>query len=118
MVEVDIIVAIIALISSGFTAIITIILTKQNDGKIRHLENELQTKREELNARREYEYEAKKRLYQEYEPLLFQFNELADDALRRIIALAREAKGGNLDVPKTWLAGFGDITLTVLSIDY
>jgi hypothetical protein len=59
MVEIDIIVAIIALISSGFTAIITIILTKQNDAKIRHLENELQTKREELNARREYEYELK-----------------------------------------------------------
>jgi hypothetical protein len=75
--------------------------------KLRQLENELQTKREELNARREYEYEAKKRLYQEYEPLLFQFNELADDALRRIIALTRESREGNLDVSKTWLSGFG-----------
>jgi hypothetical protein len=53
------------------------------------------TKKAERDARRDYEYEAKKRLYNEYEPLLFQLYELSEDALRRIFGLAREARQGS-----------------------
>ena len=55
----------------------------------------------EEKALRDYQYEARKRLYEEFEPLLFQFNELSESALRRILAFVREAKEGNL-VP--WLS--------------
>lgn len=48
------------------------------------------------DARRDYEYEALKRLYAECEPLLFQFFELAEDAESRVRALARDCRMGNL----------------------
>lgn len=41
-------------------------------------------------ARRDYEYEARKRLYQECEPILFQFSELYESALRRIYAIDKD----------------------------
>jgi hypothetical protein len=102
--DVDIIVAIIALISSVLTAMMTIILTRQNDVKLRRLENELETKRDELNARRDYEYEAKKRLYQDCEPILFQFAEFSESAIRRIHALAKNAREGNLGPERFYLS--------------
>ena len=49
------------------------------------------------NARVEYEYEARKRLYTECGPLLFQLAELAERALGRIAGLAHSAAEGNLD---------------------
>jgi hypothetical protein len=101
--EPDIIVAIIALVSSVITGIIAAIFTKKNEVRLKHLENELATKRAEQDARRDYEYEARKRLYQECEPILFQFSELSESALRRIYALARNAKDGNLGPERYWL---------------
>lgn len=60
------------------------------------------------SARRDYEYEALKRLYTECEPLLFQFFELAEDAESRVRALARDSRRGNLQADGTgWLAGQG-----------
>jgi DNA-binding protein H-NS len=65
--------------------------------KISELESKLATKRDKETARREYEYDARKKLYEAYEPLLFQFNELAENALRRVIALARASRQGKLE---------------------
>jgi len=48
-------------------------------------------------ARRAYEYEARKRLYQDCEPLLFQLSQNARVAIGRIISLARYAREGLLD---------------------
>ena len=41
-----------------------------------------------------YEYRARKRLYEQFDPLWFQFIELSEIAIRRIRALGREAKDG------------------------
>src|SRR6266571_930724 len=58
---------------------------------------------EERNARRDYQYEARKRLYQQYEPLLFQLVECCENAKERIYSLARTARLGDLE-PKGWLS--------------
>jgi hypothetical protein len=100
----DIIVAIIALVSSVITAAATAFFTRKNEVRLKQLENELAVKRAEQDARRDYEYEARKRLYQECEPILFQFAELSESALRRIYALARNAKEGNLGPDRYWLS--------------
>ncbi len=55
----------------------------------------------EEKALRDYQYEARRKLYDQFEPLLFQFNELADDAFRRIVGFCREAKNGDL---RAWLS--------------
>lgn len=47
-------------------------------------------------ARRDYEYEARKRLYDEVEPLLFQVYEALDEAHHRVRSLARTARNGEL----------------------
>ena len=62
---------------------------------------ERESKLSEEKALRDYQYEARKRLYEQFEPLLFCFNELADDAFRRIVGFCREAKNDNLT---TWLS--------------
>jgi uncharacterized membrane-anchored protein YhcB (DUF1043 family) len=70
---IDISVAVIALVASIITAVVTAIFSKRNDIRLKQIEHELDTKKAEQDARRDYEYEAKKRLYQESEPILFQF---------------------------------------------
>lgn len=100
----DIVVAVVALFASIATAVVTAILSKRNDIRLKQIENELDTKKAEQDARRDYEYEARKRLYQECEPILFQWAELSDSAIKRIYALARNAKEGNLGPARHWLA--------------
>lgn len=48
------------------------------------------------SARRDYEYEARKRLYAEVEPLLFQLYEALEEAHYRVRSLVRTARQGNL----------------------
>ncbi|HZO92477.1 MAG TPA: hypothetical protein VFB22_01815 [Candidatus Baltobacteraceae bacterium] len=50
----------------------------------------------EAAARRSYEFDARKRLYEAAEPVLFQLTERANDALTAILSLAEEARSGNL----------------------
>ena len=90
--------------SSLGISILSIYLTKNNDVTLEKLKSKLEIEKAEQDARRDYEYEAKKRLYQECEPILFQFAELSESALRRIYALARNAKDGNLGPDKYWLS--------------
>jgi hypothetical protein len=123
---VAIIVAIIALVSSGGTATLTAVfngrqttqlenLKSGHDTALKDLEsrqntqlegykNLLERQKSEEDARREYEYESRKNLYQEFEPLLFQLNELSDRAYRRIIGLARDFRNGNLEPQYGWLS--------------
>ncbi|HEX5701729.1 MAG TPA: hypothetical protein VFX97_00760 [Pyrinomonadaceae bacterium] len=58
----------------------------------------------EKRARRDYEYEARQRLYKEIEPLLFQLTEKGEDTLYRISGLAGESKNGNLTSSGGWLS--------------
>ncbi len=101
---IEIVIAIIALVSSVITAVVSAIFNRKNEIRLKYLENELAIKRAEQDARRDYEYEARKRLYQECEPVLFQFAELSESALRRIYALARNAREGNLGPYRYWLS--------------
>jgi hypothetical protein len=75
---------------------ITAKLTLKNDERIKHLEKTLEKQQSEDTARLDYEYEAKKRLYQEYEPLLFQLHELSESTLIRIMNLTRASRNGQL----------------------
>jgi hypothetical protein len=56
----------------------------------------------ERNARRDYEYDARKRLYSEIEPLLFQLFEALEESHYRVRSLARTSRNGNLP---GWLGG-------------
>jgi hypothetical protein len=111
---ITIIVAIISLLSSITVAIVSYILNKKKDKELKdidlrysenlkRLEKQLASEKSEEDALRDYKYEAKKRLYEEYEPLLFQLIELAQDAYGRIIGLARSNREGNLEPPNSWL---------------
>ncbi len=57
------------------------------------------------SARRAYEYDARRRLYQECEPLLFQLSQNAGVAIGRVISLAREAREGRLVASTGALSG-------------
>jgi ABC-type multidrug transport system fused ATPase/permease subunit len=53
------------------------------------------------NARRSYEYDARKNLYAKVEPLLFQLFEAAEGAFHAVTSLARTQRQGDLPA---WLA--------------
>jgi hypothetical protein len=128
-----VIAAIIAAIASIIGAIISLLSTRNNTLKAAEKNSELEThknnlakeleerksklvteleaykdtlveKQEERKARRDYQYEARKRLYQEYEPLLFQFVELSESALARVGNLAGIARLGKLEPGQGWLS--------------
>ncbi|MGH9280643.1 MAG: hypothetical protein ACRD12_21440 [Acidimicrobiales bacterium] len=70
-----------------------------------HLSSELEDERATRDARREYEYRARLRLYQECEPLLFAAVELVERAQGRVRSLSRSAKNGDLQPDGSgWLA--------------
>jgi hypothetical protein len=65
----------------------------------------MEERRRERDARRDYEYEARKRLYSECGPLLLQLVELSESAYRRVASLARTAAQGDLPADgRGWLA--------------
>jgi hypothetical protein len=88
----DLLVAVIAAVASIIAAVITGLLTIINQRKIASLD--IQKIKE--NARTTYEYESRKRLYEQCEPILFQLVELSDYARYRIKDLADETREGRL----------------------
>lgn len=114
-----IIVALIAALSSLLVAVVGYFSTRRNQKTLSSIQQsnqrelealkvELAERQAEKDARRDYEYEARKRLYQECEPLLFQLAEVSGDALYRIFSLARSARRGDI-TPNDggWLSGAG-----------
>jgi hypothetical protein len=75
-------------------AMITFFSSRANQRDVEKLKAELVERKSERDARRDYEYEARKRLYQEYEPLFFQFTESAEVALGHIQSLAERGREG------------------------
>jgi hypothetical protein len=71
--------------------------------EIENVRATLAEEKSERDARRDYVYDARKRLYQEYEPLLFRLLELSENALHRARSLARSARQGNLGTTQHWL---------------
>jgi hypothetical protein len=100
-----VIAAIVTGVVSIVLAIFNFIANKRSQKEIETLKSRLSDQNAERNARREYQFEARKRLYQQYEPLLFQMMEAADDAVHRIQSLARTARLGSLN-EKGWLSEF------------
>src|SRR5689334_13412477 len=96
--------AIIAATISGVISILSIIISNKNNISLEQIKNDLEIKKDEQTARRDYEYEARKRLYEECEPILFRFAELSESALKRIYALAKNARDGNLGPDRFWLS--------------
>ncbi len=100
----SIIVSVVTALSSLVISVISYLITRKNEHDLESLKADLAEKQAEKNARRDYEYEARKRLYQQYEPLLFQLIELSESALGRILGLAKAARDNNLRPDRTgWL---------------
>ncbi len=89
----------IAIAAGGFSLLATGLSVLAN-GRIAR-------RNDEASARRAYEYEARKRLYAEVEPLLFQVESAAAGARDRALNLARAARSGALEGPKNWLSDEG-----------
>jgi hypothetical protein len=77
--------------------------------KLEELKASLTDRGAESDARRAYEYEARKRLYEQAEPLIFQLLEAAEAALARIQNIAAMCRQGRLDSGggSGWLASDG-----------
>ncbi|MDX6404845.1 MAG: hypothetical protein QOH70_2300 [Blastocatellia bacterium] len=71
-------------------------LSARNQQELELARSKLDQQAKERDARRDYEYDAHKRLYAECEPLLFQLAELSEHAYHRIYSLARTARLGDL----------------------
>jgi len=117
----QVIAAVIAGIVSLLGVFISYLFTRRNQKELDKNQRSLESLKDELaegkaerDARRDYIYEARKSLYQEFEPLLFQLVEHSENAVHRIYSLARTAKQGNLDAsPDAWLSeidGYYSIT--------
>jgi hypothetical protein len=103
MVEFDI-VAIVVSIVSAIVSIVSIYLNRKNNIELAKIKNDFEIKKDEQAAIRNYEYNARQRLYQEFEPLLFLLVEHSESAYRRIYELSRSAKSGNLEPDQGWLS--------------
>jgi hypothetical protein len=74
--------------------------------QLARLNARLSTENDAAKARRDYEYEARKRLYAELYPLSFQLQERAVAATHRIMNLARATRDGHLAPGvDNWLTG-------------
>lgn len=82
--DIKIIVAFIGVLSSILVAILSAILTVRNDRKLERIKGDIAASKSIKDARLDYEYEAKKNLYKQYEPLKFQLFEYAELALGRL----------------------------------
>jgi hypothetical protein len=104
----EVLVALIAASASLLVAIFSTLATLRTQRHLTDLTNQFQEQHAERNARRDYEYEAKKRLYAECEPILFEAMELAENFRRRVISLARSTRQGDLSPDGTgWLSSRG-----------
>ena len=75
-------------------------LKASTQADLEKLKSELAAGSADKSARRSYEFDALKRLYQEVEPLLFQLHENSSGAINRIRNISRASRDGSL---KEWL---------------
>ncbi len=98
---------VVALIGAGVSLVVAIVAQVGNRRTSTRLQR-LEEERAERSARRDYEYEARKRLYEECEPFVFQAVEFAEAARARVVSLARTARNGKIAVDGSgWLARRG-----------
>jgi hypothetical protein len=88
-----------ALIAAGVSIIISVwtaIWSRRSEQRLTLLEDTLAEARAERDAQRDYLYEARKRLYTEFQPLLFQLIEQCESSRNRIFGLAEAGRDGHL----------------------
>ena len=94
----------IAALGSFVAALFNHFSKRVTERELAELKDRLDQSGKDRDARRDYEYEARKKLYEACEPLIFQGVELAERALVRIQGLARTAAQGSLEPGKnSWL---------------
>jgi hypothetical protein len=103
-INVKIIVALIAAAGSLIVAIIGYLGSRKNQRRLEAIKAEYAELKAERDALRDYEYEARKRLYHECGPLLFLLLEHSERALKRIHNIARAAKQGHLGDEDSWFS--------------
>jgi hypothetical protein len=102
-------VAIIAACASLVVAVFSASRANKAQGEITELASRLQEHRDERDARRDYEYEAKKRLYTQCEPVIFEAMELAENFRHRVISIARSSRESHSSPDGTgWLTPSDD----------
>lgn len=80
-------------------------LQNKNREGLEETKDQIDQRKSERDALRDYQYDARKRLYLECGPLLFQLLELSEGGLGRIKSLARTASDGKLEKGSdNWLA--------------
>ena len=107
--------ALVAAVASLIVAVLSIVGTFVNTHRTHRLQRQLEADKLELthrlasdravaDARRDYEYEARKRLYEQCEPVFFQATIQADAFIGRVASLARSARDGAIRPDGTgWL---------------
>lgn len=73
-------------------SLVVAIWTSSSNRRLKLLEEEIARRQSERNARRDYDYEAKKRLYLEFEPLRFQLLEAVSAARDFIVEVSERAR--------------------------
>lgn len=101
---ISLITALLALLGAVLVALFNAFANNKTLEEIERLKADLSEQKAEKDARRDYLYEARKRLYEECEPLFFQQYELSQRGFRRIRSLARTAGGGDLSGRDGWLS--------------
>jgi len=93
-----------SVVVSGVTAGLGYVTKRRQDEQLAQLNDALEEARAERDAQRDYRYEARKRLYAEFQPLFFQLVELCESAYNRVLSLAQASRDGYLGPgPGNWL---------------
>lgn len=95
--EVKLWVALIAALASLLGLLISHFSSRANQAFIERLKRLHSEEDAERNARRDYEYDARKRLYDQCGPILFELSEVSEAAYYRITGLAQNSKNGFLE---------------------
>jgi hypothetical protein len=90
-------------------------LTIHTQTQLEKAKAELAEQGKERDARRDYEYDARKRLYEQVEPIRFNLYEALEEAHYRVRSLVRTAHSGNLGIGKeSWVTGPGYYLLSTI----
>jgi hypothetical protein len=74
------------------------------DKELENLKTELHHIEKKQDARVEYEFEARKRLYSEIEPILYEVSHACEEIFNRVANMAQASRNGNLGaLPTSWL---------------
>lgn len=93
-----------SLVVSVATAAVSSSFRRRSETDLARLQSQLTEEQGERAARRDYVYEARKRLYTEFQPVLFQMTERCSSAMLRIKGMPESARSGRI----LWPGRLGD----------